>query len=119
MHNMDNLIEKRQHIRVPLTFVSVEILSKKKKPSLFETCSIIDISESGMKFVTTRHLDIGVPIQLTFVLPNSTIPIKATSIVVYQQIHNMLFSTGVKFTILELVEFTLLKTYIESMIKRN
>ncbi|MBN1984367.1 MAG: PilZ domain-containing protein [Chitinivibrionales bacterium] len=116
---MDHAVEKRQHIRIPLTFVSVDVISKIQVIESSETCSIIDISESGMKFVSTRHYDIGSPMQLTFVLPASTIPIQAKALVVYQQLHNLLFSTGAKFTILELVEFTLLKTYIEALVKKN
>lgn len=113
--------EKRQHIRVPLTFVTVEVVTGDdyNEVGSSETYSIVDISETGMKFISKTHYEINQPLQLTFILPGSTIIIRASTIVIYQQPHNSLYYTGVQYTDLGLVEFTLLKKYIEVLTKKN
>ena len=116
---MMHYTEKRQHLRVPLTFVTVDIYSKFKKIESSETCSIIDISVNGMKFISKTHFEISQPLRVTFVLPGSTIPLRADAIIIYQQPRNELLHTGVQFTSLGLVEFALLKKYIETCDKKN
>jgi len=116
---MKQFIEKRQSIRVPLTYVTVEIYSKFRQIKSSETCSIIDVSENGMKFISKDHYEINQYLRVTFILPGSTIPIRANAIVVYQQPHNSLRYTGIQFTDLGLIEFTLLKKYIETLTKKN
>ncbi len=111
--------EKRTHLRVPLTYVTVDVFSKDNKRASQETCSIFDISVSGMKFVTHLHYEINLPLKVTFILPNSTIPIHSNATVVYQQPKNSLFHTGVQFADLGLIEFALLKKYVESFTKKN
>lgn len=111
--------EKRRHIRVPLTFVTVEIFSEYEKVRSSETCSIIDLSISGMKFISKRHYSIGQPIRITFVLPDSTTPVRGNSIVVYQNLEGELMQTGIQFTDLGLIEYTLLKRYVESISRNN
>lgn len=117
---MNQYSERRQHIRVPLSYVTVEIYNEEDKNiTSSETYSIVDISESGMKFQSKEHYEIQQPLRLTFILPGSTIPILATAIVVYQHPQNALFQTGVQFVSIGLIEFTLLKTYIETLLRRN
>ena len=116
---MNNFIEKRHHIRIPLTFVTVEVFLQNNTTAYNQTSSIIDISESGMKFVSDRYFEIGTPLQLTFILPGSTISIQATALVIYQQMHQSLYNTGVRFSVLELIDFTLLRTYIDALISKN
>ncbi len=116
---MNQFAEKRLNIRVPLTYVTVEVFSSLKKPDSVETCSIIDISVNGMKFISQHHHEISQALRLTFVLPGSTIPIRAQAAVVYQQPRESLLHTGVQFTNLGLVEFALLKKYIEIFNKKN
>ena len=118
---MIHYTEKRQHIRVPLTFVTVEVFAGNNYDEVdsSETYSIVDISETGMKFISKERYEINQPLQLTFILPGSTIIIRASSVVIYQQPHNSLYYTGVQYTDLGLVEFTLLKKYIEVLTKKN
>jgi hypothetical protein len=117
---MNRYAEKRQHIRIPLSFVTVEIYNDLKRDiTSSETYSIEDISESGMKFLSKEHYEIHRPLRLTFILPGSTIPILANSTVVYQHPQNALLSTGVQFVSIGLIEFTILKTYIETLLRRN
>ncbi len=111
--------ERRQHIRVPLTYVTVEVYSSVKKLEEQETCSIVDISVNGMKFISQKNFQISQPLRVTFVLPGSTIPIRANAAVVYQQPRESLLHTGIQFTNLGLVEFALLKKYIETFNKKN
>jgi hypothetical protein len=116
---MLHYIEKRQHLRIPLAFVTVDVYSTLKQIESTETCSIVDISVSGMKLISSNHYEINQPLRVTFILPGSTIPIRGDVIVMYQQPRNSLLHTGVQFTNLGLVEFALLKKYIESTEKRN
>lgn len=111
--------EKRKHIRVPLTFVTVEVFTTHNEIDSSETYSIVDISEDGMKFISKMYYEINQPLRLTFILPGSTIVIRAGAIVIYQQPQNSLLYTGVKYTDLGLVEFALLKKYIEVITKKN
>lgn len=116
---MNQFIEKRQYIRVPLTFVTVEVYSAFKQIDSSETCSIIDMSENGMKILSKENYEIQQRLRVTFILPGSTIPIRANAFVVYQQPHSTLRYTGIQFTDLGLIEFTLLKKYIETLSKKN
>ena len=111
--------ERRQNIRVPLTYVTVEAFSTLKKLESQETCSIVDISVNGMKFISQTRFQISQPIRVTFILPGSTIPIRANAAVIYQQPRESLLHTGIQFTNLGLVEFALLKKYIETFDKKN
>jgi hypothetical protein len=116
---MNQFIEKRQHIRLPLTFVTVDVISKSNKIESSETCSVIDISENGMKIISRRLYKMRQSLHITFVLPGNSIPIHAESIVIYQQPHNSLMYTGIQFVKLDLVEFTLLKKYIDHNTEQN
>jgi hypothetical protein len=111
--------ERRQHIRVPLTYVTVEVYSSSNKKEIEETCSVVDISVNGMKLITQSSFQISQRLLVTFVLPGSTIPIRANAAVIYQQSRDSLLHTGIQFTDLGLVEFALLKKYIEIFDKKN
>lgn len=112
-------IEKREHIRVPLTYVTVDVYSSVEKVESSETCSIIDMSVNGMGFISKQHYEISQPLHITFILPGSTIPVRANAIVVYQIPRNDLKHTGIQFTNIGLAEFALMKKYIETMTKKN
>ncbi len=116
---MSQFIEKRNYIRIPLTFITVSVADSPDKAASSETCSVVDISENGMKFVSKKHYAIHQPLNIAFILPNSTIPIQAESIVVYQQPHGSLRYTGIQFTKLDLIEFSLLKKFIEINTEQN
>ena len=112
-------IEKREFIRVPLTYVTVDVYSSVREVESSETCSIIDMSINGLGFISKKHYEISQPIRITFVLPGSTIPIRANAVVVYQIPRNELLHTGIQFTNIGLAEFALMKKYIEIMTKKN
>lgn len=116
---IQHYIEKRQNIRIPLTFVTVEVFLENHQLDSSETCSIVDISITGMKFISCYHYQINQSLRITFVLPGSTIPIRANATVVYQQSRNSLLNTGIQFTNLGLIEFALMKKYIESIERKN
>ena len=116
---MNKFIERRQYIRVPLTYVTVEVISKSREIESSETCSVVDISENGMKIISKKLYKIRQKLHMTFVLPGNSIPIRAESMVVYQQAHNSLMYTGIQFIKLDLVEFTLLKKYIDQSTEQN
>jgi len=111
--------ERRLNIRVPLTYVTVEVFSTLKKLESQETCSIVDISINGMKIISQNRFQMSQPLRVTFVLPGSTIPIRANAAVIYQQPRESLLHTGIQFTDLGLIEFALLKKYIETFDKKN
>ena len=68
---------------------------------------------------TYKILKRALPGPYTFVLPGNSIPIRAESMVIYQQPHNSLMYTGIQFIKLDLVEFTLLKKYIDRSTEQN
>lgn len=116
---MDQFAERRQHIRVPLTYVTVEVAPVSEKEKSSETCSIIDISEGGMKFVSRGLYEIFQSLNLVFVIPGSTIHIRTKAVVVYQLLKHSLYTTGVQFTELNLTDLTILKAYIAALTKKN
>ncbi len=111
--------EKRQFIRIPLTYITVEIYSDRGNLKSSETCNIIDISENGMKFVTEKSYMIKQPIHITFVLPESPLPIQIEATVVYQQSQSTLLQTGIKFSSIGLEEYAILKKFIENSTLKN
>lgn len=111
--------EKRQFIRIPLTYVTVDVYKDDENTEYAETCNIIDISESGMKFVTEKIYMIKQPIHLTFVLPEYNLPIHIEASIVYQQAQSALYQTGAKFSSIGLEEYALLKKFIENSTQKN
>lgn len=112
-------IEKRENLRIPLTYVTVEVYSAFNTMESSETCLIADMSVSGLGFIAKNHYKISQPMRVTFVLPNSTIPIRASAVVIYQLPRNSLYHTGIQFTNISLAEFALMKKYIEFQTKKN
>ncbi len=112
-------IEKRENIRIPLTYVTVEVYSALHKMESSETCLIVDMSVSGIGLLSKNLYKISQPILVIFVLPESTIPIHANAVVIYQLPRNSLYHTGVQFTNISLAEFALMKKYVELQTKMN
>ena len=111
--------EKRVHLRIPLTYVTVDVFSSMNEVTFSETGTIIDMSVNGLGFISKKHYEISQPKRNTFVLPGSTIPIRANAVIIYQIPRNELLHTGIQFTNIGLAEFALMKKYIETMTKKN
>jgi len=117
---MTQFIEKRHYLRVPLTYVTVDVVSKSNTVESSETCSIVDISENGMKFISKEEYHLHQQVHITFVLPGSVLPIQVDSIIIYQRYQEPLMRyTGIQFIRINPVEYILLKKYIELNTEQN
>lgn len=112
-------IEKRRHARISLTYVTVDAISVTGEIKKTETSSVIDISESGMKFSTPTAYPVNFLLRLTFILPDTALPIRTEASVIHQQKFLETYHTGVKFKGMTLAEYTILKTYIERNLTVN
>ena len=112
-------IEKRKHARIPLTYVTVDVISIMGELKKSETSEIIDLSESGMRFSGNTSYPSGFKLRVTFILPGTAIPIRTSAEVVHQLKMNNGYHTGVSFKGITLAEFAILKTYIEKNLSFN
>lgn len=116
---MNHGIEKRRHSRISLTYVTVDTISVTGEIKKTETNSVIDISESGMKFSTPTAYPVNFQLRLTFILPDTALPIRTEANIVHQQKIQGTYQTGVQFKGMTLAEYTILKTYIERYLTAN
>lgn len=116
---MNHGIEKRKHSRVSLAYVTVDTISVTGEIKKTETNSVIDISESGMKFSTPTAYPVNFQLRLTFILPDTALPIRTEASVIHQQKIQEIYQTGVQFKGMTLAEYTILKTYIERNLTAN
>jgi hypothetical protein len=104
-------IERRAAPRIappPITYVRV-IASSTSQPGTHETCPIINVSETGMLFRSTKIFRPCDLLQLTFTLPNSSIAIRTESTVIHAS-----DTVGVQFRNLAIAEHQILRHYIAS-----
>lgn len=116
---MNHGTEKRRHSRISLTYVTVDTISVTGEIKKTETNSVIDLSESGMKFSTVTAYPVNFLLRLTFILPDTALPIRTEGIVVHQQKIQESYQTGIQFKGMTLAEYTILKTYIERNLSMN
>lgn len=116
---MNHGLEKRRHSRIALTYVTVDTISVTGEIKKTETNGVMDISESGMKFTTITAYPVNFQLRLTFILPDTALPIRTEAIVIHQQKIQEVYQTGVQFKGMTLAEYTILKTYIERNLTLN
>lgn len=107
--------DRRACPRIAVASVEVEVYSPLGDRSPPDTCSVVDLSESGMQFVANRAHDIKQDLRLTFLLPRTDIPIRTDAVVIHQVSASPL-RTGVRFRDLGMAERRLLRCAVRDML---
>ena len=107
--------EKRQTPRIFPLLVSVEVTSIAQGPTR-ETCTIRNLSETGMMFESALRFNQWDILRLTFMLPDTTFAIRTEAIVIHV-LDKGTYHTGVQFKSLAIAEHTLLRKFIASRIE--
>jgi hypothetical protein len=94
---MEKRNEKRKCPRIVISAVSVEVYSFLGDAVPSESCTIVDISENGLRFVSSKLYNENVVLRLTFVLPHSKTPIQVNAIVIHKHFQDELFQIGTHF----------------------
>lgn len=116
--------ERRNFPRVDIDYVTVEVyksFSNNTITEIEEICSVINLSETGMKFRAEQCFVKDQLLHLTFVLPNSMVVIRAKSTVVYifpTQDRNF-FDIGVQFKNLGMAERKLIRHFVDKVLSQS
>lgn len=114
------MIERRAHTRVETELVTVEIYTSGlhlATTEVVEICTVMDLSESGMRFLAEKNFLPGQTLRLTFLLPNSIVIIRTDAIVVHIQKSNNDSEVGVQFKNLGLAESKLIRHFVEKTLQ--
>ena len=106
-------MERRQHTRVPIEDVTVEIYTPDGDPDSPEVCTILNISETGMLFEATDSYPPKQLLRLTFVLPDSMVIIRTDATVIHTRRQWDGQHVGVKFGKLGALERREIKQFVE------
>jgi c-di-GMP-binding flagellar brake protein YcgR len=109
--------EKRRYPRVPVSALAVEVYSAFRETEPSEPCSVADVSEGGMRFVSNRQFELGQVLRLTFSLPGSMLSIRTDARVVHCTHEEGGFGTGAQFHDLGLAEKKLLQHFIHRALR--
>jgi c-di-GMP-binding flagellar brake protein YcgR len=107
--------DRRKYPRIE-TDVTVEVytsLLQTDEPDIAEICSVINMSETGMRFHATHHFNDQQLLRLTFLLPESIIIIRTDAKVIHLQRRGDATSeVGVQFTNIDMAERKLIRHFI-------
>jgi c-di-GMP-binding flagellar brake protein YcgR len=109
-----DFVERRQAPRIHIDYVTVEVYPSQEfasSPEISEICSVIDLSEAGMRFKADNLYKAGQIIRLTFVLPDSIVVIRTNAIIIHSD--SRLHEIGVQFKNLGIAEHKLIQHVIE------
>ena len=108
--------ERRRYPRID-TEVTVEVYTSPlhtAEPEVAEICSVINLSECGMRFQAGRIFDTTQLLRLTFLLPDSIIIIRTDArIIHHQKIKGNSSEVGVEFTNISLSDRKIIRHYVE------
>ena len=112
--------ERREHPRID-TDVTVEVYTSPlhtAEPEIAEICTVINLSESGMRFYAGQKFMPSQLLRLTFLLPNSIIIIRTDARVIHNQKNNAGSSeVGVQFTNISIAERKLIRHFVKKILK--
>lgn len=106
-------MERRQHTRVPIEDVTVEIYTQSGDPDSPEVCTILNLSETGMLFEATGSYPPKQLLRLTFVLPDSMVIIRTNATVIHTHQQWDGLHVGVEFGKLGTLERREIKQFVE------
>jgi hypothetical protein len=107
--------ERRKYPRAHIDYVTVEVYktSRPNTTEIIEICTVVDLSENGMCFLSDSTFSSKQRLFLTFVLPESMVIIRTDAIVVHSDPSmEQKFSVGVQFIDPGLTELQLMKHFI-------
>lgn len=108
--------ERRQHPRIE-TEVTVEVYTSTHHaatPEVAEICSVVDLSESGMRFKAGLQFINTQLLRLTFLLPDSMVIIRSDAEVVHlQKRKNKKIEVGVAFKNISAAQRTLIRHFVK------
>ena len=112
--------ERRKHPRIE-TDVTVEVYTSPlhtAEPEVAEICTVINLSESGMRFYAGQRFSTSQLLRLTFLLPDSIIIIRTDARVIHIQKNNKgTLEVGVEFTNISIAERKLIRHFVNKALK--
>jgi c-di-GMP-binding flagellar brake protein YcgR len=105
--------ERRKSPRIIVESVTVEVYKKEGEPEAPEICDVINISETGMMFISRKTYDINQLLRVTFVLPDSMLIIRTNATTVHFQKKTLKNVIGVQFAKLGPPERYALHAFVE------
>jgi hypothetical protein len=81
-----------------------------------ESCSIIDISESGLRFATQKTYNENQVLRLTFILPHIKTPIQANALVIHRYFQDEHFHIGTQFVNMAAQDLTLMQGFLKKFL---
>jgi hypothetical protein len=110
---MSPILEKRRFPRILISSVTVEVYSFLGDAVPSETCSIIDISENGLRFATQKTYTDSQVLRLTFILPHVKTPIQANALVIHKYFQDEHFHIGTQFVNVDDQDLNLLRGFLK------
>jgi hypothetical protein len=105
--------EKRRFPRIVVSSVTVEIYSFLGDPVPSGTCHIVDISENGLRFASSKNYNPTDVLRLTFILPHVKMPIQTNAIVIHSHFRDELFHIGTQFKNISEQDLGLLRGFLK------
>lgn len=108
--------ERRQHPRIE-TEVTVEVYTSTHHaatPEMAEICSVVNLSESGMRFKTGLRFFDNQLLRLTFLLPDSMVIIRSDAEVIHlRKRKHQVAEVGVAFKNISVAQKTLIRHFVK------
>lgn len=109
--------DKRKDVRIPVEDVTVEIYGPNGQPDTPEVCDIVNLSEGGMLFSTSRSYNISQNLRLTFIIPDTILTVRTDAVVVHSYVDLSGRYVGVRFNKLDVPEQTTIKHYVDQQMQ--
>lgn len=107
--------DRRKHPRIEID-VTVEVYTSPlhiSEPEVMEICTVINLSESGLRFNATRRFTTNQLLRLTFLLPESIIIIRTDARIIHiQKSDRNHREVGVQFTNINPAERKLIRHFV-------
>lgn len=104
--------DKRRHERIAIENVTVEIYTPEGTPEAPEVCDIVNLSEGGLLFRTTKSYRVGQVLRLTFIVPETVVAVRTDAVAVHGRVDLTGRYIGVRFAKLGVTEQTSLQQFV-------
>lgn len=120
LKQQESMQERRKFPRVEVDYVTVEIYSELTRQTDIEICSVVNVSEDGMRFKGEQNYDIGQHIRLTFILPESMVVIRTDAEIINKSESNRgKYAFGVQYKKLGLTEQRMIRHFIDKALTEH
>ena len=107
--------ERRRYPRIE-TDVTVEVYTstvQTEEPAIAEICSVVNVSETGMRFTASCNFSEKLLLRLTFLLPESIIIIRTDAKIIHlRRTKESTVEVGVQFTNISMADRKLIRHFI-------